>query len=169
MQPAPLTGLLLIHRIEETCVLVCTAASVKPLVFFLREITVNAISLTKSHRVATHHPLPSGDLWCYFSIGFDFLPFEKNITRQIHCTRHKCETLVGPFSLEERPTTVCTPDVDLSCEELGVLQEHLEGWDGRMGGTMEEWTIGMKNGLLVKVDGWPIERMGWWIDRLKRE
>lgn len=60
MQAALLTGLLLIHHIEETCVLVCTAESAKPffcLFVCLREkLRVNGISLTKSYRVATHSP-----------------------------------------------------------------------------------------------------------------
>lgn len=55
MQAAPLTGLLLIHRIEETCVRVCTAGSAKPF-FFHVELTVDGISSTESRRVATHSP-----------------------------------------------------------------------------------------------------------------
>lgn len=58
MQAAPLTGLLLIHRIEETCVRVCTAGSAKPPFFFFFhvELTVDGISSTESRRVATHSP-----------------------------------------------------------------------------------------------------------------
>lgn len=57
MQAAPLTGLLLIHRIEETCVRVCTAGSAKPPFFFIQcELTVDGISSTESRRVAAHSP-----------------------------------------------------------------------------------------------------------------
>lgn len=56
MQAAPLTGLLLIHRIEETCVRVCTAGSAKPPFFFFFSFTSSSQSMEFPRRVATHSP-----------------------------------------------------------------------------------------------------------------